>query len=93
MAITMGIGTIMEAERILLLAVGSSKASVVRSFIEGPITAQIPASILQLHPSVTVVLDEAAAGWLVRKDYYRQVEKIQFEIEARQQPITSPASS
>ncbi len=61
LAVTMGVGTILEARRILLLATGESKASAVRSFIEGPVTAQITASALQLHPSVTVMLDQAAA--------------------------------
>ncbi len=93
LAITMGIGTIMEAGQILLLATGSSKASVVRSFIEGPLTAQVPASILQMHPKVTVVLDEAAAAWLVRKEYYQQVEKVQIEIETGQAAFQPSESS
>ena len=83
-AITMGIGTILEARRILLLATGKGKASAVRSFIEGPVTSQVPASALQLHPQVTVLLDEEAASWLVRKAYYFQVEEIQRKLEKRQ---------
>ncbi|MEZ6134336.1 MAG: glucosamine-6-phosphate deaminase [Pirellulaceae bacterium] len=79
-AITMGIGTILEAEHIVLLATGASKASAVRAFIEGPVTAQVPASALQLHPRVTVLLDRQAADWLVRKDYYAHVESIQVEM-------------
>ena len=82
-AITMGIGTILEARKIVLLATGEGKASAVRSFVEGPLTAQVPASALQLHEAVTVLLDEAAAAWLVRQDYYRHVEAIQRELEER----------
>lgn len=82
MAITMGIGTILEARHIVLMATGAGKAAAVRSFIEGPLTAQVPASALQLHPQVTVLLDEAAAGWLVRKEYYQHVESIQRELDA-----------
>ncbi len=81
MAITMGVGTILDADHVLLLATGSSKAAAVRAFIEGPITAQVPASALQMHPHVTVLLDPAAAEWLVRKDYYQHVEAIQRELE------------
>lgn len=81
LAITMGIGTILDADQIVLLALGASKASAVRAFVEGPVSAQIPASGLQLHPRVTVLLDEAAAGWLVRKPYYRHVESIQARLE------------
>ncbi len=81
LAVTMGVGTILDARRILLLATGSNKANAVRSFIEGPITAQITASALQLHPKVTVLLDEAAAQWLQRREYYDQVEKIQLKVE------------
>jgi glucosamine-6-phosphate deaminase len=82
LAITMGIGTILEAKKILLLATGEGKASAVRAFIEGPLTSQIPASALQLHPHVTVLLDNAAAGWLVRRNYYEHVESIQRRLES-----------
>ena len=56
----MGVGTILEARKILLLATGANKASAVSAFIEGPVTAQITASALQLHPNVVVLLDEPA---------------------------------
>lgn len=69
-AITMGVGTILEAREILLVASGAAKAESVALFIEGPITSQVTASALQLHPRVTVVLDEPAAGSLKRRDYY-----------------------
>lgn len=60
-AVTMGIKTIMNAREIILMAIGSSKADIVKAFIEGPVTTQVPASILQLHPNCTIYLDEAAA--------------------------------
>ena len=71
--ITMGIGTIMEARQILLLASGSGKAPAVAAAVEGPITAIHPASVLQMHPVVKVCLDEAAAAKLQRADYFRWV--------------------
>ena len=70
LAITMGIASIMDARRILLLATGENKAEAVSKMIEGPVTAMCPASILQMHERVTVLLDEAAAGRLKNRDYY-----------------------
>ena len=72
-AITMGIGTILEAKKILLLATGAAKAETVADAIEGPITASVTASCLQLHPDATFVIDEAAAARLKQRDYYRRV--------------------
>jgi glucosamine-6-phosphate deaminase len=71
--ITMGIGTIMEARQILLLAFGKNKADAMAAAIEGSITAMNPASVLQLHPVVKVVVDEAAAAKLKKSSYYRWV--------------------
>lgn len=71
--ITMGIGTIMEAKTNLLLAFGDNKADAIAGMVEGAITANNPATILQMHPSVKVCLDEAAASKLERADYYRWV--------------------
>jgi len=59
-AITMGIGTIMESRRILLLASGEAKAGVLAAALEGPVTEELPASVLQRHPDVTVIADEAS---------------------------------
>jgi glucosamine-6-phosphate deaminase len=84
LAITMGVGTILESRRCLLLATGSAKASAIRSTIEGPITAQITASALQLHRDVIVVLDEEAGSWLTRREYYAEVERAQSHLEAGQ---------
>lgn len=64
-AITMGIGTIMTAKSILLLASGEGKAPIVREMLLEKITPNVPASILQLHPNVVIVLDEASAKELV----------------------------
>ncbi|MGH9742655.1 MAG: glucosamine-6-phosphate deaminase [Candidatus Acidiferrum sp.] len=72
-AITMGIGTILEAKKILLLATGEVKAETVAEAIEGPITASVTASSLQLHPDATFVIDEAAGTRLKQRDYYRRV--------------------
>lgn len=81
LAVTMGIGTILEARNILLLACGAKKASAVRSMIEGPISSFVPASALQLHANVTVILDEPAAGWLIKRDYYLACEQVQQGLE------------
>ena len=59
-AYTMGVQTIMQARKILIIISGENKADIVREAFFGPITPQVPASILQLHPDVTVVADEAA---------------------------------
>jgi glucosamine-6-phosphate deaminase len=72
-AITMGIGSILEARKILLLATGASKAAAVAKSIEGPVTAAVPASALQLHPEVTFVIDDPAAAQLTQRDYYLRV--------------------
>jgi glucosamine-6-phosphate deaminase len=69
----MGIGTILESRYCVLLAFGARKAKAVAEAVEGPITSMNPASALQLHPKVTVILDEAAAVGLTNKDYYHWV--------------------
>ena len=63
-AVTMGIGTILRARRILLLACGAAKAKAVRATLEGPVSEAVPATALRSHPSVTVILDAAAAALL-----------------------------
>jgi len=75
-AITMGIGTILETKRVLLIATGESKAQAIAHSIEGPITSSVCASALQLHPDVTFILDEAAASKLNQKEYFRRVMKM-----------------
>jgi glucosamine-6-phosphate deaminase len=72
-AITMGVGTILECRRCLLLATGSEKAGIIAKAVEGPITSMISATTLQLHPRCTVIVDTAAASQLQGADYYRWV--------------------
>ena len=82
LAMTLGVGTILESRRCLLLATGSGKAAAVRSLIECPITAQITASALQLHQEVIAVLDEEAGSWLTRREAYAEREQAQQLFEA-----------
>jgi len=70
--LTQGLGTIREARHLVLIATSSTKATAVRRLVEGPVSASCPASVLQLHPHVTVILDEDAAAELSLADYYRQ---------------------
>ena len=70
--LTQGLATIMAARHIVLVATGASKADAVRHVIEGAVSAMWPATILQHHPHVTVLLDDAAAGRLQLVDYYRE---------------------
>ena len=63
-AVTQGIGTIMKAKNILLIATGANKAKAVKDMIDGPVDEACPASILQKHPNVTIIVDEAAASLL-----------------------------
>jgi glucosamine-6-phosphate deaminase len=69
--VTQGLGTIMRARQLVLIACGDEKAEVVAGAVEGPLTASLPGSLIQLHPRVTVILDEAAATRLRFADYYR----------------------
>ncbi|MBN1982156.1 MAG: glucosamine-6-phosphate deaminase [Chitinivibrionales bacterium] len=72
-AITMGVGTILESKRCLMLVSGSEKAQILKKAVEGPITAMVTASALQLHPRCTVIADDAAAELLEGKEYYRWI--------------------
>jgi glucosamine-6-phosphate deaminase len=72
--VTMGIATILDARRCLLLAHGPGKAAALAAMVEGPMTSMVPASALQLHADVSVLCDEAAAGRLALADYYREVQ-------------------
>jgi glucosamine-6-phosphate deaminase len=73
-AITMGVGTILEAHRIVLLANGKSKANAVAAAIEGPVTSMITASALQLHRDTTCIIDRDAAGALKMLEYYEWIQ-------------------
>ncbi|MCB4756934.1 MAG: glucosamine-6-phosphate deaminase [Elusimicrobia bacterium] len=84
-AITMGVGTILDARNILMIASGKKKADVVAKAIEGPLTSQITASAIQLHGgNITVVLDQEAASGLKRLDHYKHMEKMKrdFKIQS-----------
>jgi glucosamine-6-phosphate deaminase len=81
-AITMGIGTIMDAREIILVAVGEEKANAIALMVEGPVTASCPASVLQFHPKVKVILDSDAAQLLERKDYYMWVWEHKKEVDS-----------
>lgn len=65
-AICMGIANIMSAKKIILLAFGDSKAKAIKAMISGPVTEDVPASVLQRHPNVTVIVDQAAASELTK---------------------------
>jgi glucosamine-6-phosphate deaminase len=78
-AITMGVGTILEAQALVLLGHGSNKASAVAAMVEGPVTSMITASALQLHSLAMVFLDESAAANLKMRDYYDWVRKMKPE--------------
>ena len=69
--ITQGLGTILRARHLVLLAFGEGKADAVAGAVEGPVTASLPGSAIQLHGHATVVVDEAAAAGLRFADYYR----------------------
>ena len=69
----MGVGTILDAHRIVMLVTGAEKADILARAVEGPITAMVTASVLQLHQRCTVIVDEAAAGHLQGADYYRWI--------------------
>ena len=83
LAITMGIGTIMEARLVVLLATGASKADAVKSMVEGPVSAWCPASALQLHAATVVIVDEAAAGGLSNPQFFKHIEEQNQALLAR----------
>ncbi len=69
-ALTMGVGTILDARELILLATGSAKAAIIAQAVEGPITSMVSASAIQLHPCCKVIVDEEAATQLRGRDYY-----------------------
>ncbi len=69
--LTQGLGTILRARHLLLFAFGDSKAAAIAGAVEGPVSSSLPGSAIQLHPLVTVIVDEAAASQLQHADYYR----------------------
>src|SRR5690606_22623379 len=83
-AITMGIGTILDARRCLLLAFGPAKVRAVEHMVEGPLSAICPGSALQLHPRATVVLDENSAAGLRYADHYRWIDRHKLDWQRHQ---------
>lgn len=81
LATTMGIGTILDARRILLQVTGAKKAEAVREVVEGPVSSFFPASALQLHPRVEAFIDPPAAEHLQMRDYYRETRRHEQELE------------
>jgi len=75
LALTLGIGTIMEARQIVLIATGADKAHALQQAIEGPVSAHCPASILQMHANATLVIDDAAAQSLADIAFYQYIER------------------
>ncbi len=79
-ALTMGVQSILEARKCLLLASGEGKAEALKGCVEGPITSMLTASALQVHPDAIVIVDEAAASRLERLDYYKWVQQAREQI-------------
>ena len=72
-ALSMGVGTVLDAKEVLMIAFGKNKADAIQGMLEGPITYMNTSSALQLHPDVSVVIDEAAASKLKYRDYYKRI--------------------
>ncbi len=85
-ALTMGVGTILDARELLLLATGGAKASILAKAVEGPITAMISASAIQLHRNCKVIIDEDAARELKERDYYDWIFQNEPEWKDFQRP-------
>jgi len=79
--LTQGLGTILRAKHLVLLAFGEAKAQAIAAAVEGPVSASVPGSVVQLHPRVTVIVDEAAATGLANADYYRHAWENRFDWE------------
>ena len=71
--ITQGLGTIMDARHVVLVATGAAKAHAIAAIVEGPVTSMFPGSVLQMHRHATIVCDEEAASGLELADYYKEV--------------------
>ncbi|NVN11060.1 6-phosphogluconolactonase, partial [Nguyenibacter vanlangensis] len=69
-ALTMGVGVILEARQVVLVATGAAKAAILARAVEGPVTSMISASALQFHANCLVIADEPAAAQLQHRDYY-----------------------
>lgn len=85
--ITQGMGTVMDARHVVLVATGEHKAHAVAAVVEGPVTSMWPGSALQMHPDVTIVVDEAAASRLTMADYFRDAYENRLD---QQRPASAP---
>ena len=83
-AITMGVGTILEAKRLLTLVTGESKAEILAKAVEGPITSMVSATAIQLHQNVQVICDDSAATDLSAREYYDWIFENEPEWQAYQ---------
>lgn len=75
-SITMGVGTILEAKQLVMVANGPKKAWAIAAAVEGPVTSMVTASALQMHPSARVYLDHEAAAHLKMREYYDWISKM-----------------
>jgi glucosamine-6-phosphate deaminase len=92
-AITLGVGQIMRAKRVVLLAWGEHKARIIRQALEGPVTAEVPSSYLQGHANVQIVIDEAAASELTRRKTPWLVEEVVWDKAMIRKAVTHLALS
>jgi glucosamine-6-phosphate deaminase len=83
LSITMGIGTILDAKKVVLLATGENKSEAVKAMIEGPLMAACPASALQMHRDAVIVIDKKAASKLKDIDFYQHIEAENQKLMAR----------
>lgn len=83
LSITMGIGTILESKKTILLATGIGKAEAIQATVEGPLTAACPASALQLHRDAVIIIDDAAASRLADKELYKHIETENQKLEEK----------
>ncbi|MDO3382954.1 glucosamine-6-phosphate deaminase [Gilvimarinus algae] len=81
LSITMGIGTILESKKVVLLATGESKAEAIKATVEGPLTAACPASALQMHKDAVLIIDEAAASELSDPEFFKHIEQENQKLE------------
>ena len=86
-AITMGVGTVLDAREVILMATGEHKAPIVRQAVEGEETARVPATFLQRHPNATVYVDRAAAGALTREKTPWLVRRVDWTDEAAKRAV------
>ncbi|UKA49390.1 glucosamine-6-phosphate deaminase [Arthrobacter sp. FW305-123] len=80
--ITQGLGTILRARQLVLLAFGANKAQAVAAALEGPVSSAVPGSVVQQHPHATVIIDEEAASKLAHAEYYRHAWRSAQELDA-----------